>query len=606
MSAQNYLDFDLQIDEMEEGTFRVRVLNSPAGQAEAAFDFPFSDLELENFFLRIGRPRRGLRRIDSPEMYEARKFGSKLYKAVFQDALQACLLRSIDQAEQQGNGLRVRLRLPPSLTDIPWEYLYDSSLDRFFSHSTSTPLVRYLDLTQSIKPLSVTPPLKVLAMIANPSDKSFESLDVEAEWQKIEKAVDDLKRRGLIQLTRLPDATLSTLQKQLRREQYHIFHFVGHGGFDQQTQDGVLLLEDENGRSRLISGNTLGTLLHDHASLRLALLNACEGARGTRSDPFAGVAQQLVRQGIPAVIAMQFEITDRAAIQLSQEFYDALADGYPVDGALAEARKAIFAAGNDIEWGTPVLYLRAADSRLFDIATVAKSAIHRPEDGKNRPLQQPGQRAWRWSFLFLALPLLIVLLLVVWQPRGLSRWLGGGLTPPTPTSEQQGVTPSPAATATVGKLKPAALLLSATNTSPMHSPIKLPDYTPTPKPTIALANTATATPTPDFAGLLQHYLEAQSLALETQDSDALALLSNYATDAAIAQRFVHGQCADPAAQPALLQGVTVQELSFIQNEALVKVEERYQCDTRAMPINLVYVLLLQEQQWKVDAVTLAE
>lgn len=69
MSAQNYLDIDLQIDEMGDGTFRARVLDSPVGQAEATFDFPFSDLELENFFLRIGRPRRGVRQIDSPEKY---------------------------------------------------------------------------------------------------------------------------------------------------------------------------------------------------------------------------------------------------------------------------------------------------------------------------------------------------------------------------------------------------------------------------------------------------------------------------------------------------------------------------------------------------------
>ncbi len=190
MTARTYLDFDLQIDQLDASTFRARVLNSPAGQAEATFEFPFTDQELEIFFLRIGRPRRGVRRINSPEMNEARKFGSKLYKAVFQDALQACLLRSIDKAEQQENGVRLRLRLPASLMELPWEYLYDAALDRFFSHSTSTPIVRYLDLAQSIKPLAVTPPLKVLVMIASPSD--YETLDVEGEWQKIETAMVDI------------------------------------------------------------------------------------------------------------------------------------------------------------------------------------------------------------------------------------------------------------------------------------------------------------------------------------------------------------------------------------------------------------------------------
>jgi hypothetical protein len=68
-------------------------------------------------------------------------------------------------------------------------------------------------------------------------------------------------------------------------------------------------------------------------------------------------------------MAMQFEISDQAAISLAHEFYGAVADGYPVDAALAEARKAVFAAGNVVEWGTPVLYLRAPDGRIFDVAT---------------------------------------------------------------------------------------------------------------------------------------------------------------------------------------------------------------------------------------------
>jgi hypothetical protein len=66
---------------------------------------------------------------------------------------------------------------------------------------------------------------------------------------------------------------------------------------------------------------------------------------------------------------MQFEITDQAAIRLSQTFYESLADGYPAEAALAEARKAIYTSGNDVEWGTPVLYLRAPDGQLFDWGT---------------------------------------------------------------------------------------------------------------------------------------------------------------------------------------------------------------------------------------------
>ena len=79
--------------------------------------------------------------------------------------------------------------------------------------------------------------------------------------------------------------------------------------------------------------------------VQLAVLNACEGGRTSRQDPFAGVGQSLVQQGIPAVVAMQFEISDQAAITLAHEFYAALADSYPVDAALAEARQGDLRAG---------------------------------------------------------------------------------------------------------------------------------------------------------------------------------------------------------------------------------------------------------------------
>jgi hypothetical protein len=81
------------------------------------------------------------------------------------------------------------------------------------------------------------------------------------------------------------------------------------------------------------------------------------------------------------VIAMQFEIADEVAGTFAHEFYGALSDGYPIDAALTEARKAIFATGRDVEWGTPVLYLRAPDGRIFDvqggIAAAATPAVGR-------------------------------------------------------------------------------------------------------------------------------------------------------------------------------------------------------------------------------------
>ena len=384
MPAIAYLDFDLLVQRTGDH-YRAQVVNSPSGQAAATFTLPFSDLELENFFLRVGRARLGVRRIDSPEVNVAKSCGERLFSAVFQGDVLGCFRSSLDEAARRGDGLRIRLHLTdaPELADLPWEYLYNPTLNRFLALSVETPFVRYLDLPERIRPLAVKAPLRALVMISSPKD--YPQLDVEREWSNLREALGDWEQRGLLVLERLDDATLASLQRRLRRGEYHIFHFIGHGGFDQRSQDGLLILEDENERGRAVSGQDLGMLLHDHRAMRLAILNACEGARASRTDPFAGTAQSLVQQGIPAVIAMQFEITDEAAVTFAHEFYGAVADGYPVDAALAEARKAIFAQGNGLEWGTPVLYLRCPDGRIFERQDSPKEVGQEPERLREEP-----------------------------------------------------------------------------------------------------------------------------------------------------------------------------------------------------------------------------
>lgn len=102
-------------------------------------------------------------------------------------------------------------------------------------------------------------------MISGPSD--VRELDIEGEWARIKSALADLESRNLVAVERLEAPNLASLQRSLRRGEYHIFHYVGHGGYDEQAQDGVLLLEGMDGRSRAVSGQDLGTLLHDHRSL---------------------------------------------------------------------------------------------------------------------------------------------------------------------------------------------------------------------------------------------------------------------------------------------------------------------------------------------------
>jgi CHAT domain len=380
VATKQYVDFDVMIESTAAG-FDVRVQSAGGGQAEAPFHPPFSQDELELFVLRLTRPRRATRRIETPQMEAVKRFGEGLFDALFTGELRACLRASHEDAIRQGKGLRIRIHPvnAPELADVPWEYLFHASLNRFLALSTETPVVRYLDVPEAVRPLKVVPPLRVLVAIAGPKD--LVELDVEQEWERLRGAVADFERSGAIAVERLDHAGLGPLQHALRRSEYHVFHFIGHGGFDERLQDGVLMMEDPQGRGVAVGAQRLGTLLHDHPSLRLAILNSCEGARTDVADPFSGVAQTLVQQGLAAVIAMQFEISDMAAITLANEFYGALADGYPVEAALAEARKAIFNAGNDTEWATAALHLRASDGHLFDLQRTSPDGpdvVHAP------------------------------------------------------------------------------------------------------------------------------------------------------------------------------------------------------------------------------------
>ncbi|MDN5795001.1 MAG: PQQ-binding-like beta-propeller repeat protein [Intrasporangium sp.] len=365
---------------------------------------PYQGAELENVILKLGRTRAGVRSLNSPQARLARSFGQRLFDAVFAGEVGTMFQRSLDEAGDNGAGLRVRLRLGrvPELADIPWEYLYSASLGRFLVLSGDTPVVRYLDLPRMVAPLRVSAPLRILLVVCAPIDLA--ALDHKDEVARLERELDALVRGGSVVIDPLPDPTLAGLRTALRRGEYHVLHFIGHGGFNPDLGDGILAFEDAHHRSHRVSGADLGTILHDHHTLRLAVLNACEGARQSPTDPFSGVAQSLVRQGIPAVVAMQFEITDAAALVFGQEFYAAIADGYPIDAALAQARLAVFSADNDVEWGTPVLYLRARDGRIFDIpgtpvpAALASLAPGADPEAPAEPLPEPSQPVTkRWE-----------------------------------------------------------------------------------------------------------------------------------------------------------------------------------------------------------------
>jgi tetratricopeptide (TPR) repeat protein len=379
----SYLDFEVEIAQGRGREYPVAVVKSPAGEAREMMRFPFDELALENrlnalqlALLRSGGSRR---QVLSSEEHTVQDFGRELFNALVTGEARSRYDVSVGAARQQGKGLRLKLRiLPPELAKLPWEFLFDPREAEYVCLSRDTPVVRYLELPQPVQPLLVQPPLRILGMVVSPRD--LPALDVAREKQRVETALGDLQHQRLIDLHWLAGQTWRDLQRAMRSGPWHIFHFIGHGGFDSTADEGVIALADENGCVHRMLATELGRLLSDHRSLRLVLLNSCEGARGSEHDVFSSTAAILVRRGLPAVVAMQYEITDRAAVEFARSFYEALAEGLPVDAAVAEARKAIsLAVTNTVEWGTPVLYMRAPQGAIFQLPEAPRARQRSPQ-----------------------------------------------------------------------------------------------------------------------------------------------------------------------------------------------------------------------------------
>ena len=367
-APQGYLDFDVWIDQKPDGLYRAKAWSGVAGfEATESFALPAGFAGGGLCFAGGGALRGGPGAAEVEDGATPEQVGGELFRTIFQGdllkAFQGCLAKA-----QGGPGLRIRLRLNdvPHLAGLPWEYLYDAEGRGFLALSGRTPVVRYLELSEGLGTLLVEPPLRVLAVISTP--KGYRDLaEADEEWRRLGAALEPLRRSGLIEVERLARATPEALEARLRTGQpVHVLHFVGHGGFSELRGEGVLVFEDENGNGVPVGGPSLAYLFQDHPSLRLAVLNACNGARSSSENTFAGTAQVLVQHGVPAVIAMQAEVMDETACSFAEKFYRGLASGLAVDACIGEVRRALAAERNP-EWGTPVLYLRATDGRLFAV-----------------------------------------------------------------------------------------------------------------------------------------------------------------------------------------------------------------------------------------------
>jgi hypothetical protein len=369
----DYDELHIRLTRGRGSRYNVEVTSSCGARGVGQFLAP-SQLDIERFRHTID-PRSRRVRGRSRYLEAATKFGGDLFEGLVDTAsVREAYTAARRDASRAGRGLRMTLSLgtTPELAGIPWEFLYDRP--RFLAQHVNSPVVRFVDLEDPPTPLRVTSPLRILGMISRPKNDELAELNVEDEQAALERRLGRLIDSGRVTLRWLGRATLEALQQEVDHgEDFHVFHYIGPGEYDDDSASSSLILEHQDHRPRRVGGQQLGAVLCDCGSLRLAVLNACEAVQTAAQDPFAGVATSLMEYDVPAVVAMQFAITDDGALTFADEFYGALGVGYAVDAAVTQARRAL-AAQRDVEWGTPVLFMRIADGRLFDLQTGVASA----------------------------------------------------------------------------------------------------------------------------------------------------------------------------------------------------------------------------------------
>jgi len=298
------------------------------------------------------------------------RFGKMLFNVLFTDEIKAQWTASIARYEN----LRIRLQIePPELAILPWELLYDPNLE-FLSTATNLVFSRYFPqrLEWPLRPIDDK--VRILLVAESPHDLPA-VFDIE-----FSQLVETIEHTGNnVELHVLRNKPIDDIHRVLQVQTFHIFHFFGHG------VDGGLALTDAHGNLDRIDDNQFAQLLQGTQSIRLVILNACDSKQSDPQNLFSGVGPALIKKRIPAVIAMQYPVTVKTASKFSEKFYQALANGLPVDFAVNQARN--FLSAGDLldgrDWNTPIIYTgtRRGEALSWNFTTGRlNSPVYRPTE----------------------------------------------------------------------------------------------------------------------------------------------------------------------------------------------------------------------------------
>ena len=383
---------ELRIRLLKVGTGRYLIFANGLAAATAVIDLPDPQHFVEERNRLLGEefgydsPLTGATG-DRRERLQA--LGEELFEVLFQQPIEECLRQSLLLAGTRPlRHLRLRFYLDDDLRDLPVEILRVPRRDPlgFLVLHPSTPdisIVRSLPggTMPDERLLSAQEQrqrLRLLVVVAAP--RGLELPQAQQEVVNVHDRLADLSffvkievlaNSVLVEGQEPEPVTRANLRERVEGlgQEPSAILIIAHGYFDEERKQGIVLLEDENGERDEVPGrDVLSGELANAPGLRLVILNLC---RGTTTEPtqevYAGVAQSMIAAGIPAVVAMQFDVGDSAACQFGPTCLNMIARNQPIDRAVRAGRRAIAdqqesttldsAVWTNMQWCIPACFL---------------------------------------------------------------------------------------------------------------------------------------------------------------------------------------------------------------------------------------------------------
>lgn len=281
----------------------------------------------------------------------------------------------------------------PEHENLPWEAIWRQSVE-FYALGQHWPIARLPSASDDTKVAErvIGEVPRIMAVIA------AEGADIDGEWTGFNKLLDQFPDRidmhvllasdqlkARIEKLKLPRVqcswigeTADDVIQRIRTWSPNIVHFFCHG---TSQNGGSLSVVNRLGETVKIPRDKL-LQLRENDGLCLVVLNCCLGGNADPNDHASSIARELVKAGLPAVVAMREIITDKSANAFTSSFYAELfvrlracldahpaGDNGPIEvpddtwlDALFHARQALNPAGmlpaDALEWTLPLIYVR--------------------------------------------------------------------------------------------------------------------------------------------------------------------------------------------------------------------------------------------------------